>query len=143
MIPGIWPSHLEDGELPLGDPEPVAGGDGYQMVLGSTLTDLNNMALGILVARLPFDRINVLLHNSHEQYGDTIYLITGGGRVIASDLSGGRALGDQVAKVLDARLGSGKVEEYWHQDGTRVVGTVARVPGTPWRVVTEQQSNIA
>jgi hypothetical protein len=143
VIPGEWPSRLEARELPLGEPEKVVGEDGYQMVLGATLKDLNNQPLGILVARLPFERINALLLNNHEQTGDTIYLISNRGQVIASDLSGDRALGDGVARALDERLGSGKVEEYWHQDGTRVVGTIAKVLDTPWRVVTEQQSDIA
>ena len=143
VIPGEWPGSLARGNLPLGEPDQLARGQGFRMLLGSTLTDLNNQPLGILVARLPFDRIDALLLEGHEQYGDTIYLISGDGDVIASDLRGGVAPGDVVGKALIKRLSSGKVEEFWHQDGTRVVSTVAQVPDTPWQVVTEQRSDIA
>jgi diguanylate cyclase (GGDEF)-like protein len=143
VIPAAWPSRLTRRELPLSEPSQEAIGDGFQMLLGSTIRDLNNQPLGILVARLPFVRIDALLLESYQQSDDAVYLIDGAGRVIASDQSGAVSLGDMLGKALDERLGSGRVEEFWHQDGTKVVGTLAEVPDTPWRVVTERRSDVA
>ncbi len=141
-IPAAWPTALAENQQALGEPQFDPGRERFLLLQGTLLADLNQQPAGLLVARLHFDRVGAILRQTGSG-GESAYLIDGMGRIVAAGRAGGMALGDQLSSSLRDRLDPGRIAEFWHQDGSAAVGTVAPIDGSDWLIVVEQPSMVA
>ncbi len=141
-IPDQWFERLASGSQALGQPYFDAGHERFLLPLGTQLTDLEQRAAGILIARLHLERVSGVLRAAG-QAAESAYLIDATGRVAAVGRVPPVSLNDQLSSKLMQRLQPARIASFWHDDGVETVGTIAPVGGTDWSIIVEQPSELA
>lgn len=148
QIPGNWIALLGRGarELPFGRPRMDFASNQFLTPLGTPIFDQNQQPVGMLVARLHFANVTKALAEAEILYGDSVYLIEESGRVLASGARSYVAVDDRISQSLRQRLAEEGMVDYWHDDGTEVVGQQAPLLGKDmpdWQVVAERLHDAA
>ena len=139
-LPDAWEDRTSLDNLPV---QPFKGGPRTTLIMGVQMTDYDGNMAGLMVGRVHLRQLDQILNRIAADTGESVCLIDADRRVIAHNDSAPVRHDDLVGQSVLDRLGDGKMMNFWHADGTEVVGLKTEIRETAWSVLAERRRDVA